>query len=45
VISHGGLRDTLLATDSIVVGDGQARTVAIVDSVGARVSWRVLVDQ
>jgi len=45
VISHSGVRDTVLATDSIAVGDGQARTVAIVDSVGARVSWRVLVDQ
>jgi hypothetical protein len=45
VISHGGVRDTLLATDSIAVGDGQARTVAIIDSAGARVSWRVLVDQ
>jgi hypothetical protein len=45
VISHSGVRDTVLATDSIVVGDGQARTVAIVDSAGARVSWRVLVDQ
>jgi hypothetical protein len=45
VISHSGVRDTVLATDSIAVGDGQARTVAIIDSAGARVSWRVLVDQ
>ena len=46
VISHGGVRDTLLATGTIAVGDGQARTVAIIDSVVAgRVSWRVLVDQ
>lgn len=45
VIAHSGVRDTLLVTDSIAVGDGQARTVAIIDSAGARVSWRVLVDQ
>jgi hypothetical protein len=45
VISHGGVRDTLLATDSIAVTDGQARTVAIVDSTAGRVSWRVRADQ
>ena len=49
VISHGGIRDTLLMTDSIAVNGGQARTVAIIDSAGGegggRVSWRVVVDR
>ncbi|HEV2749541.1 MAG TPA: DUF4397 domain-containing protein [Gemmatimonadales bacterium] len=45
VISHGGIRDTLLMTDSIAVNDGQARTVAIIDSTGARVSWRVIAER
>jgi uncharacterized protein DUF4397 len=45
VISHGGATDTLLATDSIAVGDGHARTVAIIDSTGGRVSWRVVTDR
>jgi Domain of unknown function (DUF4397) len=45
VISHGGVRDTLLVTDSIAVNGGQARTVAIIDSTGARVSWRVIADR
>jgi len=45
VISHGGATDTLLATDSIAVGDGHARTVAIIDSAGGRVSWRVVTDR
>jgi uncharacterized protein DUF4397 len=45
VISHGGVQDTLLVTDSIAVNGGQARTVAIIDSTGARVSWRVIADR
>ena len=45
VISHGGVLDTLLVTDSIAVSGGQARTVAIIDSTGARVSWRVIPDR
>src|SRR4029077_15940668 len=45
VISHGGVRDTLLVTDSIAVNGGKARTVAIIDSTGARVSWRVIADR
>jgi hypothetical protein len=45
LISHGGMTDTLLLTDSIAVADGHASTVALVDSVGGRVSWRVLVDR
>jgi Domain of unknown function (DUF4397) len=44
VISHAGVRDTLLVTDSIALADGQGRTVALVDSSGSRVSWRVIVD-
>jgi len=45
VISHGGVMDTLLATDSILVGDGQARTVALVDSGPGLVSWRLVPDR
>ena len=45
LISHAGMSDTLLVTDSIAVGAGHAVTVALVDSAGARVSWRVLADQ
>ena len=45
VISHGGVRDTLLETDSIAVNGGQARTVAIIDSTGGRISWRVIADR
>ncbi len=45
VISHGGVRDTLFLSDSIAVGAGQARTVAIIDSAGGRVAGRVIVDQ
>ncbi len=45
VISHSGVRDTLLLTGPIAVGDGQARTVALIDSAAGRVSWRLLVDQ
>ena len=45
VIAHSGVMDTLLVTDSIAVGDGQARTVAIIDSAGSLVSWRVVPDR
>lgn len=45
LISHAGMSDTLLVTDSIAVGAGHAVTVALVDSASARVSWRVLADQ
>src|SRR4029077_1606584 len=45
VISHAGVQDTLLVTDSIAVNGGKARTVAIIDSTGARVSWRVIADR
>lgn len=45
VIAHNGVMDTLLATDSIPVGDGQARTVALVDSGPGLVSWRVVPDR
>ena len=45
VISHAGVQDTLFLSDSIAVGDGQARTVAIIDSAGGHVTRRVLVDR
>lgn len=45
VIAHNGVMDTLLATDSIPVGDGQARTVTLVDAPGGLVSWRVVPDR
>lgn len=45
VISHAGVQDTLFLSDSIAVGAGQARTVAIIDSSGARVAARVIVDR
>ena len=45
VISHSGVQDTLFMSDSIAVGDGQARTVAIIDSTGGRVTGRVIVDR
>jgi len=45
VISHSGARDTLFLSDSIAVGDGQARTVAIIDSTGGRVARRVIADR
>ena len=44
LVSHAGMTDTLLVTDSIAVGAGHAATVALVDSSGARVTWRVLAD-
>ncbi len=45
VISHRAMRDTLLATGSIAVADGQAWTVALVDSMGGRLSWRLVPDR
>lgn len=45
VVSHHGVADTLLATDSILIAAGQARTVVLLDSVGARVSWRLVPDR
>ena len=45
VISHAGVQDTMFLSDSIAVGDSQARTVAIIDSAGGHVTGRVLVDR
>lgn len=45
LISHSGVQDTLFLSDSIAVPAGQARTVAIIDSTGGRVTDRVIVDQ
>lgn len=45
VISHRAMRDTLLATGPIAVADGQAWTVALVDSTGGLVSWRLVPDR
>ncbi len=43
VIAHAGAQDTLLLTGVIALADGQGRTVALVDSSGGRISWRVIV--
>jgi hypothetical protein len=45
VVSHAGLTDTVLATGPIAIGDGQARTVVLLDSVGGRVTWRPVPDR
>ncbi|HEX4627559.1 MAG TPA: DUF4397 domain-containing protein [Gemmatimonadales bacterium] len=45
VVSHAGLSDTALATGAIAIGDGQARTVVLLDSVGGRVTWRPVPDR
>jgi len=45
VISHAGVTDTLLATGSIVLADGQARTVVVIDSSPGHVTWRLVPDR
>jgi len=45
VVSHHGLPDTLVATGSIGIAAGQARTVVLLDSVGGRVTWRLVPDR
>ncbi|HYL22665.1 MAG TPA: DUF4397 domain-containing protein [Gemmatimonadales bacterium] len=45
VISHAGMSDTLLATGSIPIADGQAWTVVVLDSITGRVSWRLMQDR
>jgi uncharacterized protein DUF4397 len=40
VVSHSGMHDTLLATGPIALAAGEAETVALLDSVGGRVTWR-----
>lgn len=45
VISHAGMTDTLLATGPISLADGQARTVAVLDSTPGHVTWRLVPDR
>jgi hypothetical protein len=40
VVSHTGMHDTLLATGPIALAAGEAETVALLDSVGGRLTWR-----
>ena len=45
VISHAGTTDTLLATGAIPIGDGQAWTVVVLDSIAGHVTYRLMRDQ
>ena len=45
VISHASTKDTLLATGSIPLGDGQARTLVVIDSTAGLVTWRLVPDR
>jgi hypothetical protein len=45
VISHAGTTDTLLATGALVLGDGQAQTLVVLDSTPGGVTWRLLRDR
>jgi uncharacterized protein DUF4397 len=45
VISHAGMTDSLLATGSIPIAAGQARTVVVIDSTAGRVTWRLVPDR
>jgi hypothetical protein len=45
VISHAGMPDTLLATGSIPMADGQARTIVVIDSTPGQVTWRLVPDR
>ena len=45
VISHAGATDTLLATGPVVLGDGQAETLVVLDSTAGGVTWRLLRDR
>jgi len=45
VISHAGMTDTLLATGSIPLAEGQARTVVVIDSTPGHVTWRLVPDR
>jgi hypothetical protein len=45
VISHTGTTDTLLATGALVLGDGQAHTLVVLDSTAGNVTWRLLRDR
>jgi hypothetical protein len=45
VISHAGATDTLLATGALVLGDGEAQTLVVLDSTPGAVTWRLLRDR
>lgn len=45
VMSHAGTTDTLLATGALVLGDGQAQTLVVLDSTPGGVTWRLLRDR
>jgi hypothetical protein len=45
VISHAGMTDTLVATGSIAIADGQARTAVVIDSTAGHVTWRLVPDR
>jgi hypothetical protein len=45
VISQAGMTDTLLATGSISIGDGQSRTAVVLDSIVGHVTWRLVPDR
>ena len=45
VMSHAGMTDTLVATGSIPIADGQARTVVVIDSTAGHVTWRLVPDR
>ena len=42
VISHASTTDTLLATGTISIADGQVRTVVVLDSTAGLVTWRLV---
>lgn len=45
VISHAGTTDTLLASGALVLGDGQAETLVVLDSIPGDLTWRLLRDR
>ena len=45
VISHAGTTDTLLASGALVLGDGEAQTLVVLDSTPGAVTWRLLRDR
>ncbi len=45
VISDAGTTDTLLATGALMLGDGQAQTLVVLDSTPGGVTWRLLLDR
>jgi len=45
VISDARTTDTLLATGALMLGDGQAQTLVVLDSTPGGVTWRLLRDR